>query len=71
MWYRIKRVDGIIVEGEKIETKGDDTNYPTFILRDGKIISVHKSRVLGEVNDDCSPHGLERPKGANHASDLC
>jgi hypothetical protein len=58
--YRIKlHGSDRIVEGEYIQTKGDDENFPTFIV-DGMAIGVHKDRVLGLVTDDCPVHGIER-----------
>lgn len=59
--YRIERRDLSIVEGEYIQTKGDDDNYPTFELADGSRLGVHKDNVLGPVDDSCPPQGIERP----------
>jgi hypothetical protein len=59
--YRIKlHSNDQIVEGECIQTRGDDENFPTFIV-DGMAIGVHKDRVLGLVDDDCPVDGIERP----------
>lgn len=59
--YKILRTDQSIVEGEYIQTKGDDENYPTFVLEDGSRLGVHHSAVLGETRDDCPVDGIERP----------
>lgn len=58
--YRIIRTDGSIVEGTYIQTKGDDENYPTFVLADGLRLGVHRDAVLGPVIDDCPVDGIER-----------
>lgn len=50
-----------IYEGEYIQTKGDDDNYPTFVVEDGPRLGVHKDHVLGPVDDSCPPQGIERP----------
>jgi hypothetical protein len=60
-YYRIIRTDGSVVEGQYIQTKGDDENYPTFVLADGLRLGVHKDAVLGPVIDDCPVDGIPRP----------
>jgi hypothetical protein len=57
--YRIKLSDGTVVEGTHIQTRGDDENFPTFVV-DGVRIGVHKSKVLGPVTDDCPVDGIPR-----------
>lgn len=73
MRYRIRKINGDIIEGEKVETRGDDENYPTFLLDDGGRIGVHVSNVLGPVDDSCPVDGIERPieppEGWNHLED--
>jgi hypothetical protein len=59
--FRIRKTNQEVVEGELIQTKGDDANYPTFLLADGTRLGVHHSAVLARVDDDCGPQGIERP----------
>lgn len=58
--YQIQRVNKEMVEGEYVQTRGDDENWPTFVLADGSRIGVYRSEVLGPVVDDCPPKGIER-----------
>jgi hypothetical protein len=60
-YYRVIRTDGSVVEGQYIQTRGDDENYPTFVLADGLRLGVHKDAVLGPVIDDCPVDGITRP----------
>jgi hypothetical protein len=59
--FRILKTNKEVVEGELIQTKGDDANYPTFLLADGTRLGVHHSAVLARVDDDCGPQGIKRP----------
>ena len=59
--YRILRINGEVVEGERIQTKGDDENYPTFLLDDGGRLGVARSNVLGPADETCSVEGIQRP----------
>lgn len=59
--YRVRRMNGQIVEGEYIQTKGDDDNYPTLLLDDGARLGVTRANVLGPVDDSCPVSGIERP----------
>lgn len=45
MKYRVEWVKGNWEEAEKLETRGNDEEFPTFLLSDGRRISVHHSRV--------------------------
>ena len=58
--YRILRVNGEVVEGKLVHTKGNDDYYPTFELDGGGLLGVHRDNVLGPVIDDCPVHGIER-----------
>ena len=64
--YKILRTDQSIVEGEFIQTKGDDDNYPTFLLNDGSRLGAHRDNVLGPVDDSAPPNGIERPAEIEH-----
>lgn len=57
--YRI-RWRGEVIEGQYIQTKGNDEDYPTFDIGDGTLLGVHKDAVLGPVTDDCPVDGIER-----------
>lgn len=59
--YRILKTDGSVIEGQYIQTKGNDEDYPTFVLADGSRLGVHKDAVLGPVTDDCPVDGITRP----------
>ena len=59
--YRILRVNGEVVEGKHIQTKGNDEQYPSFELEDGSLLGVHIDAVLGPVIDDCPVDGVPRP----------
>lgn len=59
--YRILRTNKEVVEGERIQTKGDDENYPTFLLDDGGRLGVARANVLGPADDSCSVEGIQRP----------
>ena len=59
--YRILRVNGEVVEGKCIQTKGNDEEYPSFELEDGSLLGVHINAVLGPVIDDCPVDGIPRP----------
>lgn len=51
MKYEIKKLNGEIVVGEKIQTRGDDINFPTFLLEDGSYLGVSKDRVIREIEE--------------------
>lgn len=59
--YKIRRINGDVIEGECVQTRGNDENYPTFQRDDGTFIGVHHSAVIGLVDDVCPPGGIERP----------
>ena len=59
--YRILRVNGEVVEGKHIQTKGNDEQYPSFELEDGSLLGVHIDAVLGPVIDDCPVDAIPRP----------
>jgi hypothetical protein len=76
MKYRILRTNGEVVEGEKIETRGNDEHYPTFELSDGTRLGVHISNVLGPVDDSCPVGGIDRLRelvlsGCGPQDDIC
>lgn len=58
--YRIRRINGEIVEGTMVQTKGDDINYPTFALGTGGFLGVHRDNVLGLADDDAPHEGIPR-----------
>ena len=58
--YRLLRINGEVVEGEHIQTKGNDGGYPTFRLPEGGLLSVAIANVLGPVIDDCPVDGIPR-----------
>jgi hypothetical protein len=58
--YRIIKTDGSVIEGTYIQTKGNDEDYPTFVLADGSLLGVHRDAVLGPVTDDCPVDGIPR-----------
>ena len=58
--YRILRVNGEVVEGKYIQTKGNDDEYPSFELGDGSLLGVHINAVLGPVIDNCPVDGIDR-----------
>lgn len=60
MKYRIERQPGQFVIGTKIQTRGNDEEFPNFILEDGTQYGSHISRVTA-IEDECDPHGIERP----------
>lgn len=62
MRHRIRRINGEVVEGEMVPTPKGSPDYPSFRLDDGSLIGVHYSAVLGTVDDDCGPRGIERPE---------
>jgi hypothetical protein len=64
--YRIIKTDGSVIEGTYIQTKGNDEDYPTFVLADGSLLGVHRDAVLGPVVDDCPVDGIERPAFADN-----
>ena len=64
--YRILKTDRTVVEGEYIQTKGNDANYPTFLLDDGGRLGVARANVVGEVDDSCPVGGIERPAGESY-----
>lgn len=76
--YRFRRINGEILEGTLVQTKGDDDNYPTFDTASG-LFGVHRDNVLGPV-DDVAPHaGIPRlvpvdgegePDGYRHDSKI-
>lgn len=51
MKYEIKKLNGEVVRGEKIQTRGDDENFPTFLLEDGSYLGVYKDRVIREIEE--------------------
>jgi hypothetical protein len=52
MKYRIDFAgDGNLVVGEKIQTRGDDERFPTFVLEDGSVIGVAEDRVGDPVQE--------------------
>lgn len=59
--YRILRTSGEVVEGERVQTKGDDENYPTFRLDGGGLLGVARTNVLGPADETCSVEGIQRP----------
>lgn len=63
MKYRIERSPGVVVIGELIQTKGNDTDFPTFILSDGTKLSVDKSRILGVLEEFPPPDPEDRRLG--------
>lgn len=54
----IEWVDGTIIVGERIQTRGNDEDFPAFIISQdcaflaGMHISVDKKRVLGPVKEE-------------------
>lgn len=59
--YRLLRVSGEVVEGEHIQTKGNEADYPTFRMGDGGLLSVASANVLGPADETCSVEGIARP----------
>lgn len=59
--YRILKTDGSVIEGQYIQTKGNDQDFPTFLLGDGSRLGVRRDSVLGPVIDDCPVDGIKRP----------
>lgn len=51
MKAKIKKLNGDIVIGEQIETRGDDVNYPTFILENGTRLGTSKDHILEWIED--------------------
>ena len=52
MKYAIERTDKKIVYGRKVQTKGNDEEFPTFELDDGSLLGTHHSHVLYEIKED-------------------
>lgn len=52
MKARIKRLNGDIVVGTQIQTRGDDTNFPTFVLEDGSQLGTTKDHILDWIEED-------------------
>lgn len=50
--FYIERHKGDIIIGEKVRTRGNDEEFPTFILEDGTRFGCHKSRIIGEVEEN-------------------
>ncbi len=62
MKYFISDPDGLIDRiGEKIPTKGNDEEFPTFRLANGQIIGAHISRVTPFDNEGDS-NGASAPR---------
>lgn len=60
--FRVRKVNGEIIEATKLKTRGDDDNWPTFLLDGGGLLGVSASAVLGPAGDDeCPVDGIERP----------
>lgn len=57
--YRLLRLNGDVIEGEHVQTKGNDGGYPTFRLADGGFLSVASINVLGPRDDSCAVEGIE------------
>lgn len=59
--FRVRKINGEIIEATKIKTRGDDDNWPTFLLDDGGLLGVSAEAVLGPAGDDsCPVDGIER-----------
>ena len=58
--YRLLRVNGEVVEGECIQTKANDEDYPPFLLDDGSRLGTTRDHVLGPVDDSAPPGGIPR-----------
>jgi len=51
MKAQIKRLSGEIVIGEQVQTRGDDDNFPTFILEDGTRLGTHRDNIVEWIED--------------------
>lgn len=61
--YIIQRSDTEIVMGTEIQTRGNDEDFPTFVLEDGSQFGCARSRVLGEVVEPTPQKKLLPPSG--------
>ena len=52
--YKIERTPKVFVFGEKIQTRGNDEDFPTFVLADRTMLGVDKKRVVEEEHE-CGP----------------
>lgn len=51
MKYLIEYMPGLKVVGTLEQTRGNDEDFPTFRLEDGRLVSVTKERVLEEIDE--------------------
>lgn len=60
--FRVRKNNGEIIEATKLKTRGDDDNWPTFLLDGGGLLGVSAAAVVGPAGDDgCPVDGIERP----------
>ena len=61
--YRLLKRNQEVVEGEHIQTRGNDRDFPVFLMDGGGQLGVSISNVLGLATEDCNPHGMVKANG--------